>query len=270
MQAPPGSVDVGRPPVHGNQFPAGQHGSQPNVQREFSPQEKAIFAQCQSEAYWYRALPLSLTLGSATLYAVRSGLISASQKFGPWPKTILGATVGYIVGKASYITVCREKFLREAPDSELSRTIRKSQGQTVLEREADADIQGSQHTDLLQDGKDTLNTDGDTAYSDYFANPQGDKSVDRARPSGSLTYDQLRAEHRNKEMQKPYMQQGAMIRPSIPIDPGSASNVPAAPYSPQPPPPKSSSMYPPTNEESGSHLPPASKKTNKYGDEIFE
>ena len=71
-------------------------------------------------------------------------------------------------------------------------------------------------------------------------------------------------------MQKPYMQQGAMIRPSIPVDPGSASNVLPAPYSPQPATPNSSSAYSPTNEKTGSHMPPASKKTNKYGDEIFE
>ena len=79
--------------------------------QNLSRQEQQILAECRSEAYWFRSLPLSLALGSAAFYAVRQRIFSSSQKFGPWPKTLLGATVGYIVGKLSYARECQEKFV---------------------------------------------------------------------------------------------------------------------------------------------------------------
>ena len=280
MQSAEG-VDIRKPPMHqSNQLPAGQLTEQPRVPHEtftrtpnLSKEEQRILAECRSEAYFYRSLPLSVVLGSATIYAVKTGLLSASQRFGHWPKSMLGALVGYFVGKVSYASVCQEKFLKEAPNSELGRTIRKARGEIVPE--SDGDTNRSHEEGLFPDGKDTANTGGDTGYSDYFANPQIDKSVEeQGRRGGTLTYDQLRAQHRQKEMEKPYMQQGALIKPSTPVDP-SKINVPPASYSPQPQPPiESINMYTEVQSDPSefSSVPPPGtrKRTNKYGDEGFE
>jgi len=278
MQSP-GGVDIRQPPItDGNQFSAGKQNEQPHtsITKGLSKDEQRILAECRSEAYWYRSLPLSVMVGSGALYAVKTGLISASQRWGPWPKVVIGVCVGYIAGKVSYANVCKEKFLREAPNSAFAQAIRKSQGEVVPESEADANSQLPYQQGLFPDGKDTANTGGDTGYSDYFVNPPNDKNLEeRGRLGGtSLTYDQLRAQHRQKEMEKPHMQQGALIKPSTPVDPTKVS-VPPAAYSPQAPPPSEfTNTYTQSDppEYSSEPPPPSStrKRTNKYGDEIFE
>ena len=266
----PGTVDVRGPPVHeGNTFPAGPN-NEPNFQK-LSRQEQQILAECRSESYWFRSLPLSLALGSAAFYAVKQGIVLGSQRFGPWPKTVIGAAAGYIVGKISYTTTCQEKFVREAPDSNIGRSIRMARGENVPDREPEVNRSPLHEEGLFPDGKDIVNTQGDTAYSDYFASPEVDKSIDRSRPTGALTYDQLRAQHRQKEMEKPYMQQGALIKPSTPIDPNKASAPPAS-YSPQPSSaPEMSNVYLEIDDEASKLNSPSTRKgTNKYGDEGFE
>ena len=94
-----GGVDIRQPPItDGNQFPAGQQNEHPNTQT-LSKEEQRILAECRSEAYFYRSLPLSVLLGSGALYAVKKGLLSASPRFGPLPKVAIGVGVGYITGK---------------------------------------------------------------------------------------------------------------------------------------------------------------------------
>ena len=280
MQSP-GGVDIRQPPItDGNQFSAGQQNEQPRTPntQTLSKEEQRILAECRSEAYWYRSMPLSVLLGSGALYAVKTGIISASQRFGPWPKVVIGMSIGYITGKMSYVNVCKEKFLREAPNSEFARTIRKAQGEVVPESEADTNSQLPYQQGLFPDGKDTANTSGDTGYSDYFVNPPNDKNLEeRGRLGGtSLTYDQLRAQHRQKEIEKPHMQQGALIKPSTPVDPTKVSVPPAAYSSQAHPPSESINTYTQVQSDapefSSEPPPPQStrKRTNKYGDEIFE
>jgi len=274
MQSP-GGVDIRQPPIQeGNRLPAGSQQPQPI---QISPEEQKILAECKSEAYFYRSLPLSTIFGAGVLYAVKSGFLSAHPRFGPWPKVAIGIGFGYLSGKASYINTCKEKFLRQAPNSEFARAIRKSQGEVLPEREGDVNPHLVQQDGLFPDGKDTANTGGDTAYSDYFVNPQNDKNIDERSRLGAntLTYDQLRAQHRQKEMEKPHMQQGALIRPSTPVDPTKV-NAPPAPYSPHTNPPSESiNMYTQAQSdptEFTTEPPPSAtrKRTNKYGDEGFE
>jgi len=282
MQSPGGGIDIRNPPIQdGNRLPAGQPVDQiPMVRNQLSTEEQDIFNQCRSESYWYRALPLSIAFGSAASFMVRSGMLSASQRFGAWPKTVFGAGLGYIAGKASYANTCKEKFVSQAPNSNVARAIRKARGENVpdLEEDTRTQIHTVPQDGLFPDGKDTLNTGGDSGYSDYFSSnmSQGmEKNSDDNR-LGTMTYDQLRAQHRQKEMEKPHMQQGALIKPSTPVDPTKV-NTPPAPYSPQPPQPsaesggiysglQSSGQYPYEFESSA----PSKKRTNKYGDEGFE
>ena len=282
MQSP-GGFDIRNPPIQdGNRLPAGQDGRPMQNMNQLSKEEQDIIAECRSESYWYRALPLSVAFGSAASFMVRSGILSASQRFGAWPKTVFGAGVGYIVGKASYASACQEKFIARAPNSSMGRAIRKARGENVpdLEEDARPQIHSALQGGLFPDGKDTENTGGDSGYSDYFssnASPGMDKNPDDRR-LGAMTYDQLRAQHRQKEMEKPHMQQGALIKPSTPVDPTKVNTPPAA-YSPQPPPPspsiESGNIY--SGLQSNSQSPyefesptPSKKRTNKYGDEGFE
>jgi len=278
MQAP-GAIDVRNPPIQGgNQLPAGQHNDPraPNNPMTLSKEEQMIFEKCRSESYWYRSLPYSLGLGTAAMYAGKMGYLAAHPKYGPWPKTVLAAAVGYFAGKISYASVCQDKFVQEAPNSNIGRTIRKRRGEVLPEISPDGDDRqlSQDNNALFPDGKDTANTGGDTGYSDYFS--QGDKNIEERHRSNALTYDQLRAQHRVKEMEKPHMQQGALIQPSTPVDP-LKTIVPPAPYSPKPSLPSDSiNMYPEVQgvdsyeykqEPSGSSR---KRTTNKYGDEGFE
>jgi len=277
MQSP-GAVDIRNPPIHdGNRNPAGQQNQQGN---QLTKEEREIFNQCQSESYWYRSLPFSVALGCAANFMVRAGILAGHSKYGPWPKTVLFAGIGYFAGKLSYAENCKDKFVSQLPNSSVGRIIRKQRGEVVPDLEDDpmAQIQSTSHPGLLPDGKDTLNTGGDSAYSDYFSgntSQNNDKSLEERR-LGALTYDQLRAEHRQKEMEKPHMQQGALIRPSTPVDP-SKVNTPPASYSPQPPAPSSESSNIYSGLQGSSQYPyeyetpaPSKKRTNKYGDEGFE
>ena len=103
MQAP-GAIDVRNPPIQGgNQFPAGQQNDPraPNNPMTLSKEEQMIFEKCRSESYWYRSLPYSLGLGTAAMYAGKMGYLAAHPKYGPWPKTVIAAAVGYFAGKIS-------------------------------------------------------------------------------------------------------------------------------------------------------------------------
>ena len=292
MQSPDSrnsGFDIQNPPMQGgNNVPAGQQMQQAT---QLTKEESAVLKECQSEAYWYRSLPLGIALGAAGGYMVKAGILAPHARFGAGPKAMIGIGLGYFIGKGSYVGTCKDKIVEKIPNSNIGRMVRKQRGEIVPDQEQDAGNQmysapnagfiQDNTTNLMGMGKrdtDMANTGGDSAYSDYFSgnNPQGaDKSLDERR-LGAMTYDQLRAEHRHKEMEKPHMQQGALIRPSTPVDPTKV-NTPPATYSPQPPAPspESNNMY--SGLQSYSQQPsefdaPTSsrKRTNKYGDEGFE
>jgi hypothetical protein len=53
------------------------------------------------------------------------------SRFGATPKMIGAAAVGYFMGKVSYMDTCREKFLMQIPNSNISMAIRKARGEVV-------------------------------------------------------------------------------------------------------------------------------------------
>ncbi|XP_030627991.1 OCIA domain-containing protein 2 [Chanos chanos] len=71
---------------------------------------RRLWKECQEESFWYRALPLSVGSMAVTGGLIYNGVWKASKRFGPFPKLALAGILGYAVGKASYITTCREKF----------------------------------------------------------------------------------------------------------------------------------------------------------------
>ncbi|KAJ8397503.1 hypothetical protein AAFF_G00437790 [Aldrovandia affinis] len=73
---------------------------------------KRIFRECQEESFWYRALPLSIGSLAITGGLIYNGVLLPSKRFGPFPKLAVAGILGYILGKASYMRTCRDKFQR--------------------------------------------------------------------------------------------------------------------------------------------------------------
>uniref|UniRef100_A0A8C8FLC4 OCIA domain-containing protein n=1 Tax=Oncorhynchus tshawytscha TaxID=74940 RepID=A0A8C8FLC4_ONCTS len=76
---------------------------------------RQIWKDCKEESFWYRALPLSLGSMAVTGGLIYKGVWSASKRLGPFPKLAAAGVLGYAVGKASYVTTCRNKFQRFGP-----------------------------------------------------------------------------------------------------------------------------------------------------------
>ena len=55
-----------------------------------------------------------------------------SSRFGATPKMIGAAAFGYFLGKVSYMDACREKFLTQLPNSNISLAIRKARGEDII------------------------------------------------------------------------------------------------------------------------------------------
>ncbi|XP_012677083.1 OCIA domain-containing protein 2 [Clupea harengus] len=77
---------------------------------------RQIWRECQSESFWYRALPISVTSMAITGALIYKGVWSASKRFGPFPKLALAGVLGFAVGKASYARTCRARFESLGPD----------------------------------------------------------------------------------------------------------------------------------------------------------
>lgn len=44
----------------------------------FSPEELRVIAECESESFYYRSLPFSLGLGTATFLGVKNGVLKVT------------------------------------------------------------------------------------------------------------------------------------------------------------------------------------------------
>ena len=49
------------------------------------------------------------------------------MKWGPWPKVVVGVTLGYFAGKLSYQKKCAEKLMT-LPNSQLAEALRQRKG----------------------------------------------------------------------------------------------------------------------------------------------
>ena len=73
---------------------------------------------------------MGLGVGITSFYLVRTGKLKPNRYFGAAPKVFLSSFVAYWAGKISYILSdeCKEKFLKDAPESETAYYIRKDRG----------------------------------------------------------------------------------------------------------------------------------------------
>ena len=219
---------------------------------ELSMEEIAISRQCQSESFWWRSLPLSLGFSTAVQVAGKFGVLK-KYSFG---KAFAAGMVGFGLGKLSYVSACEDKFLREAPRSQVSQLIRKRRGLSPLEIEPSEQV----HIDkLFEDHHKNLifffQLQGQADFSDYFAastNPSQTLESDVQDEQNTMSYDVLREQHR--------------MRDRMPLAPKSsypsALNVPFEQDQQVSPPP-----IPDENRRSQQQRP---SRINKYGDEVYE
>ena len=73
---------------------------------------------------------MGLGVGITSFYLVRTGKLKPNKYFGAAPKVFLSSFVAYWAGKISYVLSdeCKEKFLKDAPESETAYYIRKDRG----------------------------------------------------------------------------------------------------------------------------------------------
>jgi len=93
---------------------------------DVTDEERNVMRECLREAFWYRALPLSLITGFSVNNAIKIGKIRSTSR-GAWPIVLGSSSLAYIIAKLSYVTgqECKNKFLTGAPSSEISKIVRK-------------------------------------------------------------------------------------------------------------------------------------------------
>ena len=84
---------------------------------------RLLAQECSSDAFFQRSLPImgALTFGHSAAHLAR--VIPAWMPFGFWGRTVFLLMAGQAAGNVSYMPVCRERFLKELPDSEVSKRI---------------------------------------------------------------------------------------------------------------------------------------------------
>ena len=99
----------------------------PSSPSEFSSEEIKVYIECNNEAFYYRALPATMIVGTFTLWGAYTERLSPGR-FGYLPKLMLYTGVAFVLGKMSYGENCTQKFLRQVPYGNQAQIIRKNRG----------------------------------------------------------------------------------------------------------------------------------------------
>ena len=88
--------------------------------RHFSDKEFNILRECNQVAFYTLSLPLSIVSSALVYYGMTKNFIPSSKvakTFPKLPKTITGATVGYMLGQYTYTQIadCPIRFLDKDP-----------------------------------------------------------------------------------------------------------------------------------------------------------
>lgn len=230
-----------------------------------SAEEIRVMKACNDESFWYRCLPMSAMLGATAHLLVKSGSLLPNARYGSVPKVLFGTFTGYFLGKVSYANICADKFLAEAPNSEIARLVRQRRGLPPLEAEDSRQQQNNSPPPVSQE---TIVPSPDAVL------PEESAAVS--------TYDDLRK--RNREESKLQSEKDNQPLYLSKIDPPpNASQLPPSASESNPHPSKPSSQHssdPKTSSQSSNSIPSPSlhipssvnKPTakNKYGDEGFQ
>jgi len=216
----------------------------PPPQMNLSLEEQKVLQSCQSESFWYRSIPVSALLASAAHFGVLRGYLKPHPSWGARPKVVLGSILGYFLGKFSYVDVCADKFLAEAPDSNIAETIRARRGLASRKPEVQQEQEVSPYQQVQQPSPIFQNQASPT----YGQQGLYQQEQQQEQQQGGGGYDELRK--RNRE----------------------AAQAPAggAPYHPLSPPTPPAPAVPDYPVSRARVIQPQANQTNKYGDEGFE
>eukprot|EP00088_Acartia_fossae_P053234 TRINITY_DN6046_c0_g1_i4.p1 TRINITY_DN6046_c0_g1~~TRINITY_DN6046_c0_g1_i4.p1 ORF type:complete len:307 (+),score=63.51 TRINITY_DN6046_c0_g1_i4:32-922(+) len=244
-------------------------------QQQLTPEERSVMKECTDESFYYRSLPLSLGLGFAARVLVQKEILKPSLRYGATPKMVLFGTLGYFLGKFTYVNVCAEKFLNKAPRSAIASAIRQRRGMPPLEP-----VDEPTQSDYGGLGVPQSSTN---IQPDLFTQSQNEIPPTSQQTSPS-SYEELR--QRNREtIAPPVPYPGQTAPPGAPLsgydemrrrnrEQGgqSGGHFESGGYQQQQPPPLGGGQYiaPPPAPYVPSPAARAAQGTGKYGDEGFE
>ncbi|XP_033642789.1 OCIA domain-containing protein 1-like [Asterias rubens] len=242
---------------------------------QMNEEEKRILLQCQSESFWYRALPLALGAGLLTQTLITRGTITTGTRFGRFgslPKVAFGSIIGYMAGKISYVNTCKEKFLR-LENSPIGEMLRKGGGMPSgqggsfglqlpgFQSSNDDPVEGTSSPQSNSDSYSSFNAnddyraniDIDTSnvktmdnHFDFELNNDADPELEAKRPEMTKTYEDLRRENRQHH-------------------PSQYTQVMPGHYQPRP---QTRPQEPKVKKEKELPFSSGAIKKNKYGDEM--
>ena len=93
--------------------------------RGITDAEILTFSNCVHQSVLYKALPISLLMSAAVIYAVKKGRIQIAKIYGIGPVVLIVATIGFTLGFISNSYSCAKKFLTKLPDSKTSKKFKK-------------------------------------------------------------------------------------------------------------------------------------------------
>ena len=93
-------------------------------------EEEHLFLQeLKKEEILTRCIPASIGAATAVYILSRKGHIKELQRFGAWPKTLIGGAVGLALGRVGYLTTKCQRIVEEMPEqSTLSYVVRRQLG----------------------------------------------------------------------------------------------------------------------------------------------
>jgi len=227
-------------------------GPTPGQRQQLSPEEQKVIQACQSESFWYRSIPLSILLSGTAHVGVMRGFLKPHPSWGTRPKVILGSIVGYFLGKFSYVDVCADKFLVEAPDSNIAEAIRVRRGLPTRgpqeQQQQDQYQEPASPFQPVQQPSPIYQNQASPTFGQHGLYQEQDQEQQGVEAGG---YDEMRK--RNRE---------AGQAPA-----GGAAGSPYQILSPPTPPTPAVPDYPVSRARV---IAPKGQGTNKYGDEGFE
>ncbi|CAG2204812.1 unnamed protein product [Mytilus edulis] len=105
------------PPMH-NQHYDQQQRMRLDDPRTLSEEEKQLLYGCRKDSFWQRSLPLSIGCFIGLRMAQQKGFV----KWSVW-KDFGALFGGYVIGKASFIPVCKRRIVERLPNSNLARAV---------------------------------------------------------------------------------------------------------------------------------------------------
>ncbi|XP_041357337.1 OCIA domain-containing protein 1-like [Gigantopelta aegis] len=195
------------------EFSAPNPGGEHDVRRaapKLSSEEMLILKECNWESLMYRCIPLGVVFMGTTQFLVKIGYLSGHPKYGSLFKNMGALFIGYLAGKLSYQSTCREKILTRIPNSRLAQALSGKKNPELLQSDYSS-VSEAYADDAYVRQKREQNYDIDTNRSsseiskglDDNFRPTIDrevrnKQVDEDQSFKLTSYDELRRQNRQE------------------------------------------------------------------------